>query len=192
MTYQGITSLNIALIHHPVVNKRAEIIGSAVTNLDLHDIARMARTFGVSNYFITTPYKDQQGLVEELLDHWRTGYGATYNPARKEALSIVSQCESIDEVIARLTIQYGRRPLVITTSAHKQSNLISYGELRSKIDKKEPVVLLLGTTHGLSPEVMQNADGALPPIAGTTDYNHLSVRSAASIIIDRLLGLREK
>lgn len=192
MTYKGATSLNIALIHHPVVNKRAEIIGSAVTNLDLHDIARMARTFGVANYYITTPFKDQQHLVEELLTHWRSGHGATYNPARKEALSIVRLLDSIDEVIEQLTRQYGKKPLVIATSAVKQSNLISYGELRGKIVEKEPVVLLLGTAHGLSPEVMQNTDWALPPITGTTDYNHLSVRSAASIIIDRLLGSREE
>ncbi len=192
MTYPGASSLNIALIHHPVVNKRAEIIGSAVTNLDLHDIARMARTFGVAEFFITTPYKDQQHLMEELLAHWRTGHGATYNPARKEALGIVSLLDSIDQVIEQLTGKYGRKPLVITTSAVKQSNLISYGALRRKIDKKDPVILLLGTAHGLAPEVIQDAEGTLPPIAGAADYNHLSVRSAASIIIDRLLGSKEK
>jgi len=192
MMFQGITSLNIALVHHPVVNKRAEIIGSAVTNLDLHDIARMARTYGVENYFITTPYNDQQLLVKELLEHWETGHGATYNPARKDALSIVSLCGSVDEVIGRLVEQYGKKPLVVTTSAHEQSNTIPYSELRETIDKEEPVLLLFGTAHGLSPEVMQNADGTLPPIAGRTTYNHLSVRSAASVIVDRLLGSREE
>jgi hypothetical protein len=192
MTSQGVTSLNIALVHHPVVNKRAEVIGSAVTNLDLHDIARMARTYGVENYFITTPYNDQQLLVKELLEHWKTGHGATYNPARKEALSIVSLCESVDEVIGRLVEQYGKRPLVVTTSAHEQGNTMPYGELRETIDKDEPVLLLFGTAHGLSAEVMQNADGTLPPIAGRTTYNHLSVRSAASVIVDRLLGSREE
>jgi len=191
MTFQGATSLNIALIHHPVVNKRAEVIGSAVTNLDLHDIARMARTYGVENYFITTPYRDQHLLVEELLKHWETGHGARYNPARKEALSLIRLCESVDEAIGTLTGQYNKKPLVITTSAHTQSNLILYDELRQKIGKKEPVLLLFGTAHGLSPELMQSADGTLPPITGRTDYNHLSVRSAASIVIDRLLGSRE-
>ncbi len=191
MTFQGATSLNIALVHHPVVNKRAEIIGSAITNLDLHDIARMARTYGVENYFITTPYNDQQILIKELLEHWNTGHGATYNPARKEALSLICLCGSIDEVIDKLTRQYGKKPLVITTSALKQSNMISYGELREIIEKKEPVLLLFGTAHGLSPEVMHNADNTLSPITGGTDYNHLSVRSAAAIIIDRLLGSRE-
>ena len=191
MKYQGVTSLNIALIHHPVVNKRAEIIGSAVTNLDIHDIARMARSYGVENYFISTPYKDQQLLVNELLEHWRTGHGASYNPARKEALSIVSLAESIQEIIDILTVQYGRKPLVITTSAQKQKNMILYSELRRKISLEEPVLLLFGTAHGLSPEVMQSADGTLPPIDGTTNYNHLSVRTAASIIVDRLFGTRE-
>ncbi len=191
MTYQGITSLNIALIHHPVVNKRAEIIGSAVTNLDIHDIARMARTYGVANYFISTPYKDQHSLVDELLEHWRTGHGASYNPARKEALSIVSLAESTQEIIALLEVQYGRKPLVITTSAQKQKNMISYSELGHKISLDEPVLLLFGTAHGLSPEIMQSADGTLPPIDGTTNYNHLSVRTAASIIVDRLFGTRE-
>jgi len=31
-------------------------------------------------------------------------------------------------------------------------------------------------------------DMLLEPIEGYTDYNHLSVRSAAAIILDRLLG----
>ena len=192
MTFSGAVSLNIALVHHPVMNKRAEVIGSAITNLDLHDIARMARTYGVENYFITTPYNDQQLLVKELLKHWETGHGATYNPARKEALSLISLYSSVDEVIERLTHRYGRKPLVITTSAQSQANRILYGELRKRIEKKEPVLLLFGTAHGLSPEVMQNADGALPPISGNTDYNHLSVRSAAAIIVDRLLGSKKE
>jgi len=189
--YQDVTTLNIALVHHPVVNKRAEIIGSAVTNLDIHDIARMARTYGIENYFITTPYKDQQLLVKELIGHWQEGYGATYNPARKEALSIIKLVNSVDEVVRKLTERYGRKPLIITTSARMQNNTLLYSELQKKINSREPVVLLFGTAHGLSAEIMEKADGTLPPIAGRTEYNHLSVRSAASIIIDRLVGTRE-
>jgi len=188
MTYQGETTLNIALIHHPVVNKRSEIIGSAVTNLDIHDIARTSRTYGIARYFITTPYSDQQQLVTELLDHWQTGHGASYNPARREALDIVSLAESLDEVIELLTEKYGKRPLIVTTSALLHDNTVEYTELKAKISKGQPVLLLFGTAHGLAPEVMQLSDMTLPPIKGGSDYNHLSVRSAASIIIDRLLG----
>lgn len=186
--YQGETTLNIALIHHPVVNKRAEIIGSAVTNLDLHDIARTARTYGVSQYFITTPYQDQQQLVRELLDHWQTGHGATYNPARREALRIVNLADSLEEVVTKLTERYGKRPLLVATSAILRDNSIGYSELNKKIMQDEPVLLLFGTAHGLAPEVLELTDVTLPPIRGGTEYNHLSVRSAASIIVDRLLG----
>jgi len=188
MTYQGMTTLNIALIHHPVVNKIGDVIGSAVTNLDIHDIARTARTYGISRYFISTPYEDQQQLVRELLAHWQTGHGSTYNPARKDALSIVQLTNSLDEVIDTLTKQYGKRPLVVATSALLRENSVSYQDLGQKITKGEPVLLLFGTAHGLAPEILQVTDVTLPPIKGGTNYNHLSVRSAASIIIDRLLG----
>lgn len=182
------TTLNIALIHHPVLNKRNEVIGSAVTNLDIHDIARAAKTYGVANYFIATPYKDQQQLVRELLAHWQTGHGATYNPARKEALGIVELADSLEMVIARLTEQYGMRPLIVATSAILRDNTVSYVEIGQRIAQGDPVLLLFGTAHGLAPEILQETDATLPPIKGGTPYNHLSVRSAASIIIDRLLG----
>lgn len=188
MTYQGAGTLNIALIHHPVLNKRGEVIGSAVTNLDIHDIARAAKTYGVANYFITTPYQDQQQLVRELLDHWQTGHGASYNPARKEALSIVRLADSLDQVLGELVQQYGRRPLVVATSAHLRDKTIGYNELGQSIGRGEPVLLLFGTAHGLTPEILTKTDATLPPIKGGTTYNHLSVRSAVSIIIDRLLG----
>lgn len=188
MTGQGMLSVNIALIHHPVVNKRGEMIGSAVTNLDIHDIARVARTYGVANYFITTPYKDQHQLVKELLAHWQTGHGAQYNPARQEALSTVELADSLEEVITSLTKQYKRRPLIVATSAVQRANTLSYREVGARIREGEPVLLLFGTAHGLAPEILQVTDVTLPPIKGGTTYNHLSVRSAVSIIIDRLLG----
>lgn len=188
MTYQGETTLSLALIHHPVVNKRAEIIGSAVTNLDIHDIARTARTYGVAQYFIATPYADQRQLVEELLAHWETGHGAAYNPSRREALSIVRLVDGLDAALASLTKQYGRRPLVIATSAVLREKTMQYQDLGKKIRDGEPALLIFGTAHGLAPEIIALADATLPPIIGGTGYNHLSVRSAASIVLDRLLG----
>lgn len=182
------TTLNIALIHHPVINKRGEVIGSAVTNLDIHDIARAAKTYGVSRYFVTTPFEDQRQLVREIVAHWQTGHGATYNPARREALEIVQLADSLEAVIATLTQEYGKRPLVVATSAQILSTTLSYERLGEQIGTEEPVLLLFGTAHGLAPEVMQLTDVTLPPIKGGTEYNHLSVRSAASIILDRLLG----
>lgn len=188
MTFPGATTLNIALIHHPVMNKNSEVIGSAVTNLDIHDIARAARTYGVAQYFVTTPYKDQQALVRELIEHWRKGHGATYNPARRQALELVVLESSLEIVLEKLHTRYGKRPMLVATSALVRDNTISYQEVASKIKKHEPVLLLFGTAHGLAPEIMEKVDVCLPPIKGGTIYNHLSVRSAASITIDRLLG----
>lgn len=181
-------ALNIALVHSPVLNKNGENIGSAVTNLDLHDIARAAKTYGVDHYYVTTPYEDQKQLVQEIVDHWQTGHGAQYNPARKEALSIVRLADSLQTVLEELTAEYGRAPFVVTTSARLYQNTIAYRGLAQRIHAGTPVLLLFGTAHGLAPEVMDFADAVLPPIQGGTAYNHLSVRSAASIILDRLLG----
>ena len=185
-------ALDIALIHYPVINKTGETIGSAVTNLDIHDIARAARTFGVDHYYIVTPYGDQQALVAEILGHWQTGHGATYNPARKAALDRVKITETLAATIAQVTEQRGRRPLILTTSARIQKNSISYRETRRRIEAGEPILLLFGTAHGLAPELTETADYTLPPIESTTDYNHLSVRSAVSIILDRLLGIHDE
>ncbi len=184
-------AVNIALIHFPVINKLGETIGSAVTNLDIHDIARAARTFGVERYYIITPYADQKELVEELIEHWLTGHGAQYNPARKSALSLVRLADSLDGVIQRIGDKNGRAPLIITTSARLQDNSMSYADTRRFIEAGEPVLLLFGTAHGLAPEVINKADHTLPPLGGDTGYNHLSVRSAVSIILDRLLGVQE-
>lgn len=181
-------SVSIALVHHPVVNKRDEIIGSAVTNLDVHDIARVARTYGINKYYISTPYEDQQKLVGEIISHWQTGHGATYNPARKEALSIAEITNSVDVIIEKIEKEHGRRPLLIATSAKISNNTLSYDEVRETISKEVPIVLLFGTAHGLAPEIMNKVDFVLPPIEGGSDYNHLPVRAAVAIIIDRLLG----
>lgn len=185
------TNVDIALVHYPVINKLDDIIGSAVTNLDIHDIARAARTFGVDNYHIITPYEDQLELVEEITHHWQKGYGATYNPARKDALDMVFTSKSLEETVDRLTEKRGKKPLLATTSAIAQETSVSFTECRNMIEEGQSILLLFGTAHGLAPEIMSMADINLPPISGGGSYNHLSVRSAVSIILDRLLGSRE-
>ncbi len=181
--------LDIVLLHHPVTNKSGETIGSAVTNLDLHDIARVARTYGVNNYYVATPYEDQHELINEITVHWLRGHGATYNPARKEALALVKTAYSLDAVIDEINERTGASPFLVTTSARKRKNEVQYEDLRYHLlNNVSPVLLLFGTAHGIADEVMEKADAALPPICGNSTYNHLSVRSAVSIILDRLLG----
>jgi hypothetical protein len=188
MTENNKPLIDIALIHHPVLGRNKEIIGSAITNLDLHDIARTARTYGVGNYYIVTPYADQQKLVAEIIGHWQEGHGSTYNPARKEAFNLVKLAASLDEVMSDIGKNRQGVPMVVTTSAVTQKKSLSFRESRQRIESGEPTLLLFGTAHGLAPELTEKADYTLPAIVGPTDYNHLSVRAAVAIICDRLLG----
>jgi len=184
--------VDLALIHYPVINKKEEIIGSAVTNLDLHDISRAAKTYGIDSLYIVTPYEDQQELFQELLDHWLKGHGAEYNAKRGEALSLVRICDDMEQLLARVKAKRPQMPTVLATCAReKHSEIWPYREVRQKISAGESFLILFGTAWGLAREVIEAADGILPPITGSGSYNHLSVRSAAAIVMDRLLGSRE-
>lgn len=180
--------VDLALVHYPVTNKNREQIGSAVTNLDIHDIARAGRTYGIDNFYLVTPYKDQQQLIQEIVDHWLEGHGAQYNANRKDALEIVRICNDLDELFDCVQVKWGEKPQVITTTAQTQRPTVSYTAVRQEILAGRPSLLLLGTAWGLAEEVFTRSDCILEPITGNQQYNHLSVRSAAAIILDRLIG----
>jgi tRNA (guanine37-N1)-methyltransferase len=174
----------LALIHHPVRDRGGAIITTAVTNLDVHDIARSARTYDLAGYFIVTPVAAQRALVERILEHWRGGPGSRRVPERTVALSLVRLASSLDDVVAEVTAEAGVRPKLFATSARADRATIAIAAARAMT----PAVLVFGTGHGLAPEIVAAADGLLPPIRPTTGYNHLSVRAAAAILLDRMFG----
>jgi hypothetical protein len=176
-------------VHHPVVDKNGATIASAVTNLDLHDIARASRTYGVEVFYVVTPLEDQKELVGRILDHWFHGVGASYNPSRRQALELIDLKESLDQVRADVEVRCQRRPMLVATSARFDSHDLTYADLRRKLKEGLPAVLIFGTAWGLAEDVIQGADYRLAPLRGALSdgYNHLSVRSAAAIILDRLM-----
>ncbi len=178
----------MALIHHPVVDKNGDTITAAVTSLDLHDIARASKTYGVDTFYVVTPLEDQQVLVERIIGHWVTGAGAKYNPDRQAALSLIRLMPSLQDVLAEMETAAGQKPRVVVTSARTGKSDISYDAIRELAGDQRPILLLFGTAWGLAPEVMKAADYRLAPISGNGAYNHLAVRSAVSIILDRLMG----
>lgn len=181
-------NLYLVLVHYPVVNKNGDVIASAVTNLDLHDIARAAKTYGVKGFFVATRLADQIELTKRIVGHWTNGAGADYNPARRKALELIRAKESIEDVVSHIDAEEGVRPKTIATCARKFDTAISYEKMRGLIGNGKPHLLVFGTAWGLAEETIRQADYILEPVAGNTDYNHLSVRSAASIILDRLVG----
>lgn len=181
--------LYIGLVHFPVYNKNHQKIASAITTVDLHDISRLARTYAVKGFFVITPLYDQQVLAERIRSHWTKGFGAQYNRDRKEAIQLVEIAPSLEGAIDVIEQREGETPLAIATDASKQEDrTISYAQLRCMVQDERVVILIFGTAWGLDQAVLNGADYVLDPISGRTDYNHLSVRSAAAIILDRLAG----
>jgi hypothetical protein len=181
--------LYLALLHHPVLDKNGQVVTTALTNMDIHDIARSARTYGVRGFYVVTPVKALQVLAAKILEHWQTGYGSTYNVTRKDALSLVRLERDLDSALLHLEHDTGMRPRLVATSARAGGNRVSFAALRAQLGvRSEPHLIVLGTGWGLAPEVTERADVMLEPIHGPTDYNHLSVRSAAAVILDRLRG----
>ncbi|KJS31703.1 MAG: hypothetical protein VR64_09085 [Desulfatitalea sp. BRH_c12] len=178
--------LAVALVHHPVVDKNGQTIAAAVTSLDLHDIARAARTYGADRFYVTTPLMDQQALVASIIDHWVRGAGAHYNPDRRVALDLIRLQPSLQAVRDDMASLYGRPPQTVVTSARMADSDIDDAGLRTLVRKGGPLLLIFGTAWGLAPELIAQADFRLAPIEGRGDYNHLSVRSAVSIILDRV------
>ncbi|MBZ4687129.1 MAG: hypothetical protein PWQ96_372 [Clostridia bacterium] len=184
----GKGKLYAGLVHSPVINQKGEEIVTSVTNLDIHDIARLAATYQLRKYFIIQPLPKQHKLINELLSYWKDGAGAQYNQHRKKAISTIELVKSIEEVCDRIKATDGEQPKIITTGAKKLNNSVSFKTMRDKITNGGVYLLLFGTGWGLSKKVFNSADYILDPIPGLGDYNHLSVRSAASIIIDRIYG----
>jgi hypothetical protein len=184
------SNIYIGLVHHPIYDKRGEIVATAVTNFDVHDIARCAKTFGLGGFFIITPLESQVDLVKRLIRHWVEGTGSTYNPTRKESLSLVRVSRTIDEASQEISDLWQKKVMRIATGASQYPKSISFGNLRELLgDRTTPFFLLFGTGWGLTQEVKESSDYVLAPIEGQ-GYNHLSVRSAVAIILDRLLGNR--
>jgi hypothetical protein len=180
----------IALVHHPVLDGLGAIVTTAVTNLDVHDLARSARTFGCSDYFIVHPILAQRELVTRIRDHWTEGSGGRRIPDRREALGLLRIVESLDQAFEWLG---GRDKIEVwATAARSLGPSLPFELARRRLAVAgDPVLVVFGTGWGLAPSVVQVADELLEPIVGEREgYNHLSVRAACAIALDRLLGRR--
>lgn len=181
--------LYLALLHYPVYDKNGQVVTSAITNMDIHDIARSGRTYGIRRFYVVTQVKALQKLALKIINHWEKGYGSQYNQTRKEALALVRLKDTLDNVIIDVEKESGSIPRKVVTSARANAGRTSFRKLRETLKKDtKPFLLLLGTGWGLTDAVVAQSDYILEAIEGGTDYNHLSVRSAAAIILDRLLG----
>lgn len=178
----------VALVHHPVYDRNRRVVATALTNLDLHDIARSACTYGLGGYFIVHPVAAQRALAERIGAHWTSPEGAAQNDFRRMALECVRVVPDVDSARQAVEEQAGARPLLVATCARPSPGSIG---CRALGRLPGPALLLLGTGWGLTEELMASCDHRLMPIQGGSPYNHLSVRSACAILLDRIYGDRE-
>jgi hypothetical protein len=190
--HDSASHVHVALIHHPVVDKNGQTIAAAITSLDLHDIARTAKTYGAAGYHVVTPLEDQRVLIRRIMDHWVDGAGSRYNPDRQAALALIRIHASLEQVLEEIEQREGQRPLTVVTSARIAQSDLSHRDLRHLAQAGRPLLVMFGTAWGLAPELIAAADYRLAPIKGRGLYNHLAVRSAAAIILDRILGESEE
>ena len=181
--------LYIALLHYPVYNKDGKVVTTAIANMDIHDIARCASTYDVRGFYIVNPISFQRNLAKDIISHWRDGYGANFNPSRKEAFKLVRLKQNLEQVLTEIEGQTGSVPKTIVTGANLKDGLLSFTELKKILRNDDlPYLLIFGTGSGIAKELVNKADFRLELITGVKKYNHLAVRSAAAIILDRIMG----
>ena len=182
--------LYIALLHYLVYNKEGKIVTTAIANMDIHDIARVAKTYAASGFYVVNPIEEQRKLAQEIISHWQNGYGANYNKFRQAAFELINIKASLKEVIDDVIQHTGSTPKTVVTGANFSGEVLKFAELRKILQNSDtPYIVIFGTGSGIADEMVNTSDFKLEPIRGLSDYNHLAVRSAVAIIMDKILGV---
>lgn len=177
--------LSIALLHHPVLDSKGEPGTSTLTTIDVHDLSRSARTYGCESFFVVHPIEAQRTLARRIVEHWTHGSSAKRIPDRKDALAVVR----IVSTLAEAKRACGEGTELWVTAARVSGAAKAWPSARAELEAEGPPVLLaFGTSWGLAPEVLDRASVVLEPIRGVGEWNHLSVRAACAIALDRLRG----
>lgn len=183
----------VALCHSQVRIGPEKIAGTtSVTSIDIHDAARSSKTYGMKGLFVVTPLKDQQKIVQKFLSFWgHDGQGSSYNHKRYEAVSLVNMAPSFDDVAAAIEDKEGKKPIVVGTTARsiEEVERVTFFDQEQVWQHDRPVLLAFGTGQGFTDEFLKKCDYILEPVQGFSDFNHLSVRSAIAIVLDRWIGI---
>ena len=148
-------------------------------------------TFGLAGTIAVSPIEAQRDKIDGICATWRQLAASEIGDHRNHALETLESSASLEAAIERIGEAEGNTPLVVATSAQRSTQTVSDLQLRAKLAlKNQPVALVFGTGWGLAPDALALADLVLDPILGIRDFNHLSVRSAVAIILDRLFGVR--
>jgi hypothetical protein len=169
-----------------VRNRAGEEIAASVNEYDWFDASRLALSYPVRRLFLVQPVAAQQAVARRLIAH---GLAPDRDAEQQGVFDRAALVDSVEAAVVAVTAE-ASAPLVVATTARRMPDAVSYAEVRARIAKGEPVLVLFGKAWGLADGVIASADVRLEPVDGGTGFNHLSVRSAMAIVVDRLLGGR--
>lgn len=172
--------LRVALVHHPVLNRNGEEIASVVDEFDVFDGGRLALTYGIPTLYVVNPVPAQRDKTQRVIAHAQS----EARDAERGRMEALRWCASLQDAIADASTP--TRPWVVATSAVPREPAASFVDVRERLCGGGDVLLVIGKAWGLAPAVFEQCDAQLQPIDAGTGFNHLSVRSAMAILIDRL------
>jgi tRNA (guanine37-N1)-methyltransferase len=178
-------NLYVSLLHYPMHDKEGDIVATALTNMDLHDISRTCKTYNVEKFYVINPIESQRNIAKRIIKHWVEGFGSTYNENRRQAFELIGIKESLIEVIKEIEEERDEKPLIIATTARRRKKHIDISSFFDKLQRHN-ILLLFGTGWGFTDDFLNSVDYILEPVEGVKGFNHLSVRSAVAIILDRI------
>jgi len=171
-------NIAVALVHHPVLNRKGESSTTSITPMDVHDFARTCSFYGIGKVYLVHPAKAMQAMVDDLTGYWATGEGGVRNAGRKQVLESVCVVDSLEDAQ-----KDGDYQLWMTSAVDGEGSVIEPSQLL-KITGNHLIVF--GTGWGLDVKKLPKENGWLSPIVGIGKVRHLSVRAALAIYLDRI------
>lgn len=172
------SSIAVALVHYPIVNRKGEQSTTAITSIDIHDFVRTCSMFDVGPVYMVHPAEGMHALVRDITGYWLEGAGETRNPGRTESIKSLKLAKSIEEVLAD-----GDYTPWYSSAMPPTEELTDINKLP---EIKGNHLIVFGTGWGLDHSAMPRPNGWLSPIEGVGMVRHLSVRAALAIYLDRL------
>lgn len=175
----------LALVHYPVRDATGAEIAATCSERDLVDLGRLSLVYPVEAAFVVQPLEAQGALVERLIAH---GTRADRAHARGH-LGRLRLVATLADAVALASDAAGRPVTVVATTARPSDDAVAAATLRARLERGEDALILFGKASGLADHVIAGADARLAPVGGGTGFDHLPVRPAIAIVLDRLLGV---
>lgn len=171
------STIAVALVHSPVLNRLGETSTTAVTSMDVHDFARTCAFYDAGPVYLVHPAEGMHAMLRDICGYWETGEGGERNPGRREVLSHVRLLHRLEDALRDAPYR-----LWYTSASPPAGAQVDVAELHSMAG---PHLIVFGTGWGLDVSGLPPENGWLRPIEGAGKVRHLSVRAALAIYMDR-------